>query len=120
MQRLLFMKKIFSTLLLLFFLTGCVESMALLGPASTAIGGGNVAQSTVSSAINYGIKKRTGKDALEHAVAYAEKNNPEKKTAKCVNFLESTDTEVCALLKNKMTDLRSKIKIKSNIKDLDQ
>jgi hypothetical protein len=114
------MKKIFSLLALLFFLTGCVESMALLGPASSAVGGGNVAQSTISSAINYGIKKQTGKDALEHAVAYAEKNNPEKKTAKCVSFLDSTDTEVCALLRNKMTDLKSKIKAQSKIKDLNQ
>ena len=40
------------------FLNGCVETFAILGPASTLIGGGNVVQSSVTSAANYGIKKK--------------------------------------------------------------
>ena len=35
------MKKIFGLILTLILLTGCAESLALLGPASTSISGGN-------------------------------------------------------------------------------
>ena len=51
------MKKIFGFLLGLILLTGCAESLALLGPTSTAVTGGNIAQSALSSAVNYGVKK---------------------------------------------------------------
>ena len=49
-------------MLLTLFVTGCAETMALLGPASTSIGGGNVAQSALSTAVNYGVKKQTKKN----------------------------------------------------------
>ena len=67
------MKKIFGFLLGLTLLTGCAESLALLGPTSTAVTGGNIAQSAFSSAVNYGIKKQTGKGPLEHAKDYVKK-----------------------------------------------
>ena len=105
--------------MLIVFLTGCAETIALLGPASTSIGGGNVAQSAFSSAVNYGVKKQTGKSAMEHAIAYAEKHNPERKKVKCVNFLEITETEVCSLLKKRVSELKRKIDINSKIKILD-
>ena len=73
------MKKILGFLLVLTLLTGCANSLALLGPTSTAITGGNIAQSALSSAVNYGVKKQTGKSPMEHAIAYAEEKNPEKK-----------------------------------------
>ena len=50
------MKKILGLLLGLTFLTGCAESLALLGPTSTAVTGGNIAQTAFSSAVNYGVK----------------------------------------------------------------
>ena len=34
------MKKALSLLIVLFILTGCAETIALLGPASTLVGGG--------------------------------------------------------------------------------
>ena len=52
------MKKITGLMLTLVFLTGCVESVALLGPMS---GSGNMAQSALSSSVSYGVKKQTGK-----------------------------------------------------------
>ena len=74
------MKKILGLLLGLIFLTGCAESLALLGPTSTtAVTGGNIAQSALSSALNYGVKKQTGKSPMEHAITYAEEMNPSKK-----------------------------------------
>ena len=113
------MKKIFGFLLGLTLLTGCAESLALLGPTSTAVTGGNIAQSALSSAVNYGVKKQTGKSPMEHAIAYAEKHNPERKKVKCVNFLEITETEVCSLLKKRVSELRRKIDVNSKIKILD-
>ena len=44
------MKKIFALLTLMLLMVGCVETMALLGPASSVAGGGNIVQASVSSA----------------------------------------------------------------------
>ena len=113
------MRKILTSLLLFLFVSGCAETMALLGPASTSLGGGNVAQSAISTAVNYGVKKQTGKSPMEHAISYAEKHNPERKKVKCVNFLEITENEVCSLLKKRVSELRRKIDVNSKIKILD-
>ena len=112
------MRKILISLLLTLFVSGCAETMALLGPASTSLGGGNVAQSAVSTAVNYGVKKQTGKSPMEHAIAYAEKHNPERKKVKCVNFIEITETEVCSLIKKRASALRRKIDVNTKIKIL--
>tara|TARA_B100001057_G_scaffold37608_1_gene33973 strand:- start:85 stop:468 length:384 start_codon:yes stop_codon:yes gene_type:complete len=103
------MKKIVSLLLLFTLTTGCAESLALLGPASTSVTGGNVVQSSISSAVSYGLKKQTGKSPMEHAIAYAEKHNPEKKKSKCISFLESTESELCQILKKNISDTKNKI-----------
>ena len=113
------MKKVFISLILTMFLTSCAETMALLGPASTSIGGGNIARSTFTSAIDYGIKKSTGKSSIEHAIGFAEKHNPEREKVKFVNFLEITETEVCSILKKRVSELQSKINNSSKIKILD-
>ena len=113
------MKKVFISLIVTMFLTGCAETMAFLGPASTAAGGGNIARSTFTSALDYGIKKSTGKSSIEHAIGFAEKHNPDRKKVKCVNFLEVTETEVCSILKKRVSQLRSKINTNSKIKILD-
>ena len=70
------MKKIIILLPLLILLNGCAESIALLG---TSTSNGKIVQSSLNSAISYGVKKQTGKTPLEHAIAYAEEKNPEKK-----------------------------------------
>ena len=103
------MKKILGVLLGLTLLTGCAESLALLGPTSTAVTGGNIAQSALSSAVNYGVKKQTGKSAMEHAIAYAEEMNPQKKKEPCLSFFEKTNSEICAIVKNQIKITKSKI-----------
>jgi len=113
------LKKILAGFVVIVTLSGCAETMALLGPASTSLGGGNVAQSAISTVVNYGVKKQTGKSPMEHAIAYAEKHNPERKKVKCVNFLEITETEVCSLLKKRVSELKRKIDVNSKIKILD-
>jgi hypothetical protein len=115
------MKKILGFLLGLTLLTGCAESLALLGPSSTAVTGGNIAQSAFSSAVNYGIKKQTGKSPMEHAIAYADEINPEKKKEPCLLFTEKTNSEICAIVKKQLKITKSKILNKSretSIKDL--
>ena len=113
------MKKTFSGIILILFLTGCVESIALLsGPAASGLGGGNILQSSLTSAASYSIKKSTGKSPLEHAVAYAEKNNPTRKKEKCVEFLEASTSEVCAIAKQKVAKIKSQIYERSKIEDL--
>ena len=115
------MKKILGCLLGLTLLTGCAESLALLGPTSTAVTGGNIAQSAFSSAINYGVKKQTGKSPMEHAIAYAEEINPQKKKETCLSFVEKTNSEICAIVKKQLKLTKSKILMKSkenSFKDL--
>ena len=106
---------------MLLMLSGCAGSLALLGPASTSITGGNLAQSTVSSSINYGVKKHTGKSPMEHAIAYAEEKNPERKKEPCLSFVEKTNSEICTIVKKQLEITKSKILGKSkekSIKDL--
>ena len=115
------MKKILGLLLGLSLLTGCAESLALLGPTSTAVTGGKIAQSAFSSAVNYGVKKQTGKSPMEHAIAYAEEINSQKKKEPCLSFAEKTNSEICAIVKKQLKLTKSKILMRSkekSIKDL--
>ena len=92
------MKKIFGLLITLFLLSGCVESMALLGPASTSVTGGNIIQSSFSSAMSYGVKKQTGKSPMEHLMEHAEQKNPNKTKEPCLSFVEKTNSEICTIV----------------------
>ena len=115
------MKKILGLLLGLILLTGCAESLALLGPTSTAVTGGNVAQTTISTAVNYGVKKQTGKSAMEHVMTYAEEMSPQKKKEPCLSFAEKTNSKICSIVKKQLKITKSKILRKSkekSIKDL--
>ena len=103
------MKKILGFLVGLTLLTGCAESLALLGPSSTAVTGGNIAQTAFSSAVNFGVKKQTGKSPMEHAMAYAEEMNPQKKKEPCLSFAEKTNSEICAIVKKQLKITKSKI-----------
>ena len=87
-------------------LAGCAETMALLGPASSLLGGGNVVQSSISSAASYGIKKTTGKSPMQHALAYAEEKNPNKNKDKCLSFLKETDSEACYIAKKQISSVK--------------
>ena len=119
------MKKIFGSLAMLVLLSGCVESMALIGPATTGAGSGKIAQSAVSSALSLGVKQQTGKSPSEHALAYVKKHNPENKSEKCIKFIEKTNSKTCAALnknldytKKKLVKVKEAILDKSRIEDL--
>jgi phosphoribosylaminoimidazole (AIR) synthetase len=60
------LKKIFAGLFLLIFLSGCVQSAALLGPAFTLASSGNIYQAGLSYGSNQAVKKITGKSPTEN------------------------------------------------------
>ena len=98
-KTLIIMKKILFLLSTIFLLNGCAESLALLGPASS---NGRFVQSSLNSAISYGVKKQTGKTPLEHAIAYAEEKNPEKKKETCISSFQITRSEFCTIVKKQI------------------
>ena len=93
------MKKILLLFSSIFLLSGCAESLALLGPGAS---NGRLVQSSLNSAISYGVKKQTGKTPLEHAIAYAEKKNPERKKETCISSFEITRSEFCTIVKKQI------------------
>ena len=112
------MKKLVGLLITLLALNGCANSLAFLGPASTSVTGGNIAQSAFSSAVSYGVKKQTGKTPSQHVLAYVQKHNPENKKEKCIEFIDATNTKTCAAVKENLSETRKKIvKIKNSILD---
>ena len=96
------MKKVFFLLSSLFLLNGCAETVALLGPVGGA-SNGKMLQSSLNSVISYGVKHQTGKSPLEHALAYAEEKNPEKKQETCISFIEKTRSEFCTILNKQIS-----------------
>ena len=119
------MKKIFFLFSLVFLLNGCLESVALLGSTVGGASSGKIVQSSLQSTLSYGIKKQTGKTPLGHALAYAEKNNPERKKETCISFIEKTRSEFCTIAKKKISltnrvikeKVASTVKIKPQIKN---
>ena len=103
------MKKILILLSTIFLLSGCAESLALLGSGTS---NGKILQSSLNSAVSYGVKKQTGKTPLEHVIAYAEEKNPEKKKETCISSFEITRSEFCTIvkkqIKSKSTDMMEK------------
>ena len=93
------MKKILILFSTIFLLNGCAESLALLG---TSTSNGKILQSSLNSALSYGIKKHTGKTPIEHAIAYAEEKNPERKKEKCISSFEITRSEFCTIVKKQI------------------
>ena len=79
------MRKLIGLLILLFLLSGCLESSLVIGPA---IGGaqGKLAQSSMSTALSYGIKHKTGKSPIQHILK--QKKEKKEKTVKTVSLME--------------------------------
>ena len=105
------MKKILFLLSLSLLLNGCAESIALLG---TGASNGRIVQSSLNSAISYGVKKQTGKTPFEHAIAFAEEKNPEKKQDTCFSSIEMTKSEFCAIVKKQISLTNNALKEKTS------
>ena len=97
------MKKVFFLLSIVFLLNGCAESVALLGSSAGGASSGKILQSSLSSAISYGVKQQTGNTPLGHVLAYAEEKNPEKKQETCISFIERTRSEFCTIVNKQIS-----------------
>ena len=92
------MRKLIVLLILLFLLSGCFETSLVMGPA---IGGaqGKLAQSSISTALSYGVKYKTGKYPIQHIL-----KQKKEKAVKTVSLMEE-----------KVLTTTNKIKIKLNL-----
>ena len=61
------------------FLTGCIQSTALLGPGITIATTGNIMQAGFQYGTNTAIKNETGKDVLTHLKDVVENEQDNKK-----------------------------------------
>ena len=71
--------KIFSIIFSLIFLSGCLQSTALLGPSMTVATTGNVLQAGLQYGANTAIKNETGKNTIEHLQDAVEKQSKSQK-----------------------------------------
>ena len=98
------MKKTIILIASMFLLASCVESMALFGSGAA---NGKLTQSSINTAVGYGIKKQTSKSPLEHALQFSKKNKAKKNSFLGKPLMENTSS------------LQSSIDKKSKIKYLD-
>ena len=89
------LNKIITGLFLLFFLNGCIQSAALLGPAYTLASSGSIYQTGLSYGSNQAVKKITGKSPTENIQSLVE--NKKKK-----NEEEEKQEEFFTLVKNRI------------------
>ena len=89
------LNKIFAGLFLLFFLNGCVQNAALLGPAYTLASSGNIYQAGLSYGSNQAVKKITGKSPTENIQSLVD--NKKKKIEE-----EEKQEEFFALVKSRI------------------
>ena len=89
------LKKIIVGLFLLFFLNGCVQSTALLGPAYTMASTGNIYQAGLSYGSDQTVKKVTGKSTTENIRSLVD--NKKKKIEE-----EEKQEEFFALVKSRI------------------
>ena len=87
----------------MFFLTGCVQNTAFLGPAITVASTGNVYQAGLSYGSGKAITKLTGKNTMENVKNFLDKDKDKK-----------TDTEKA----NEFFKIVKKINKSSSIKNL--
>ena len=71
--------KVSFTFFSLIFLSGCLQSSALLAPSYTVVSSGNVLQAGFQYGINTAIKSKTGKNTLEHFKEVVDSQSKDKK-----------------------------------------
>ena len=88
-------KKIYFLVLISIFLSGCIQSTALLGPGVTIATTGNIMQAGLQYGASTAIKKETGKDAITHLKdAVNEEQDNQKLEKKIRNFTKNTINKV--------------------------
>ena len=88
-------KKIYFLVLISVFLSGCIQSSALLGPGVTIATTGNIMQAGLQYGANKAIKNETGKDAITHLKdAVNEEQDNKKLEEKIRNIARNTIDKV--------------------------
>tara|TARA_Y100000996_G_scaffold371166_1_gene319253 strand:- start:380 stop:676 length:297 start_codon:yes stop_codon:yes gene_type:complete len=81
--------KLIFILFYLIFLSGCIQTTALIGPGITVATSGNIIQAGLQYSANTAIKKETGKYPLTHIKEKVEeKNNHKRFQVRIINFIE--------------------------------
>ena len=84
-------QKIYFLAMIFIFLSGCIQSAALLGPGLTLATTGNIVQAGLQYGANTAIKNETGKDALTHLkVALDEEQDNQKVEKKIKTIVKNT------------------------------
>ena len=84
-------KKIYFLVLISIFLSGCIQSSALLGPGVTIATTGNVMHAGLQYGANSAIKNETGKDALKYLKDVVDEEQEDQKLQKKIrNFTRNT------------------------------
>ena len=92
-------KKIHSLVLISIFLSGCIQSSALLGPGITIATTGNVMQAGLQYGANKAIEKETGKDVITHLKDVVEE---EQDSGKLKNKIKDIATNTIEKVKEKL------------------
>ena len=98
------LKKIIVGLFLLFFLNGCAQSTALLGPAYTMASTGSIYQAGLTYGSNQAVKNITGKSPTENIQSLVE--NKKKKIEE-----KESQEEFFTLVKNRIEKTSKIIKL---------
>ena len=95
----------------MFILNGCAESVALLGSSVGGASNGKMLQSSLNSAVSYGVKHKTGKTPIGHVLAYADEKILKKKEV--FSFIERTRSEFCTIAKKQISITKTAVKDKA-------
>ena len=104
--------KLISLLALFFLLSGCIESSLVMGPA---IGGaqGKLAQSSISTALSYGVKYKTGKYPIQHIL-----KQKKEKAVKTVSLMEEKVLTTTNKIKHNLVKKPEVKLVKANYKTI--
>ena len=104
------MRKSVALLISLFLLSGCFETSLVMGPA---IGGaqGKLAQSSISTALSYGVKHKTGKYPIQHIL-----KKKKEKVVKTVSLMEEKALTTTNKIKHNLVKKPELRLVKANYK----
>jgi len=105
-------QNIFLYLALSLFLTGCLQTTAMVGPAFTLASTGNVSQAGVTFLTNKAIKNKTGMNTLEFVSSKIDKSKKKKK----INNNSANDNNLIFLVKNSFSKKKKIILTKNQSK----
>ena len=113
-----FMKKrnIFLYLVLGFFMTGCFQTTAMVGPAFTLVSTGNISQAGITFLTNKAIKDETGMNTLEFMSNKIEEGKNKQKYNNKKNKVIKDETRMNTLefMSTKIDEGKNKKKVDDN------